>query len=56
MAKSSRILLALSCKVCKKQNYITVKSKINSQEALALSKFCNKCKKVTEHKEKKKLD
>ncbi|QQG44702.1 MAG: 50S ribosomal protein L33 [Candidatus Roizmanbacteria bacterium] len=54
--KSSRILLGLTCEVCKKQNYVIEKSKINTPEALTLKKYCNKCKKHTAHKEKKKLD
>jgi len=56
MAKSNRILVGLVCKDCNQQNYVTVRSKVNTQEPLKLRKFCNKCKKQTDHKEKKKLD
>lgn len=54
--KSTRIHLGLTCEICKKQNYVITKSKINTPDALKLSKYCNHCKKHTPHKEKKKLD
>ncbi|NTU46599.1 50S ribosomal protein L33 [Candidatus Roizmanbacteria bacterium] len=54
--KSSRILVGLICTVCDKQNYVVDKNKINTTGALKLNKYCNKCRKHTEHKEKKKLD
>ncbi|MFH1827271.1 MAG: 50S ribosomal protein L33 [bacterium] len=53
--KGSRVLLGLVCTVCNKQNYVTERSKVNSKEALKLKKYCNRCKKHTLHKEKKKL-
>lgn len=53
--KGSRVLVGLVCTVCKKQNYVAQKNKINTTTALALKKYCNKCKKHTDHKEKKKL-
>lgn len=53
--KGSRTQIGLVCTICNKQNYITEKSKVNTTEALKLKKFCNKCRKRTEHKEKKKL-
>ncbi|MBI1862610.1 50S ribosomal protein L33 [Candidatus Microgenomates bacterium] len=53
--KGSRVLLGLVCEVCNKQNYVTEKNKINTTEAIKLKKYCNKCKKTTLHKEKKKL-
>lgn len=54
--KSSRILVGLICEICNKQNYVVEKNKINTTSALKLKKYCNKCKKSTAHKEKKKLD
>ncbi len=54
--KGSRILFGLTCEVCKKQNYVVEKNKVNTTTALKLQKYCNKCKKHTPHKEKKKLD
>ena len=53
--KSSRVLLGLVCDVCKKQNYITQKNKLETPTALKLNKYCNQCRKVTPHKERKKL-
>ena len=53
--KGSRVLIGLVCEICKKQNYVTIKNKINTTEALKLKKYCNKCQKQTLHKEKKKL-
>lgn len=54
--KDQRLLLALVCTVCKSQNYITNRNKINTPEKLALTKFCRRCKKHTPHKESSKLD
>ena len=51
--KSNRILVKLVCSVCKSQNYLTEKNKINDPDKLALQKFCRTCKKRTEHKEAK---
>ncbi len=57
MAKrSSRVQVGLICEVCKTQNYVTEKSKLNTTEGLALKKFCKKCKTIRKHKESKKLD
>lgn len=53
--KGSRTLVGLICEVCGKQNYVTQKNKVNTTEALKLIKYCNKCRKRTAHKEKKKL-
>lgn len=54
--KSARVLVGLVCEVCNKQNYVVPKNKLNTTTALKLNKYCNKCKKHTPHKEKKKLD
>lgn len=48
-------MIGLVCEVCNKQNYVTEKNKVNTTEAVKLKKYCNKCKKTTMHKEKKKL-
>lgn len=53
--KGSRILVGLICEQCKKQNYVVQKNKVNTQEGLKLKKHCNRCKKHTLHKEKKKI-
>lgn len=54
--KEQRIILGLVCTVCKRQNYVTERSKINTPEKLKLVKYCKQCKKHTEHKEVNKLD
>ena len=53
--KGPRQPLALVCTVCKSQNYITEKSKVNTPDKLILKKYCRKCRKKTEHKETSKL-
>ena len=57
MAKKggARITVGLDCKVCKRRNYVTTRNKLNTKDKLALEKFCNQCRKVTEHKEVEKL-
>jgi large subunit ribosomal protein L33 len=54
--KGSRTLIGLTCEVCKRQNYVTVKNKINTTNPIKLKKYCKKCNKRTAHKENKKLD
>lgn len=54
--KGSRILIGLTCVVCKRLNYVIEKNKLNTTSSLKLKKYCRTCKKHTEHKEKKKLD
>jgi len=53
--KGTRQLLALVCSVCKNQNYITEKNKTNTPDKLVFKKYCRRCKRRTEHKEKSKL-
>ncbi len=54
MAKpGNRERITLMCTECKEENYRTVKNKKNTVEKLALNKYCSKCQKTTEHKEKK---
>ena len=53
--KGSRVLIGLTCSICSNQNYVTEKNKINSTGSIKIKKFCAKCRKHTDHKEKKKL-
>jgi large subunit ribosomal protein L33 len=59
--KGAREIVALVCSVCKNQNYVTTRNKVNMQEKakdvakLVLKKYCKFCKKRTEHKETTKL-
>lgn len=54
--KDQRELMALLCTVCKSQNYISVRNKVNTPEKISLKKYCAHCKKHTLHKETSKLD
>ena len=54
--KGSRVTVGLTCSVCKRQNYVTVKNKVNTTQSFEMKKYCLKCRKKTLHKEKKKLD
>ncbi len=59
--KGAREIIGLICTVCKSQNYVTERNKINLQNSpkkitkLELKKFCKRCKQVTLHKETTKL-
>lgn len=53
--KGARVKFGLVCEVCKSQNYISEKNKINTVDAIKLKKYCKVCRKRTDHKEKKKL-
>lgn len=53
--KGARVKFGLTCEVCKSTNYISEKNKINTVDAIKLTKYCKVCKKKTSHKEKKKL-
>ena len=52
--KDQRELMAMVCSVCKHQNYISVRNKINTPEKISLKKYCRHCKKHTIHKEGRK--
>lgn len=53
--KGPRQIIALVCTVCKRQNYVVEKNKINKPEKLVLKKYCKKCRKITDHKESSKF-
>ena len=53
--KGSRMVVGLTCEVCKRLNYVVQKNKINTTGSLKLKKYCKNCRKHTMHKEKKKL-
>lgn len=57
--KGAREIVALICSVCKSQNYITARNKVNmdtkGKGKLELKKYCKHCKKVQLHKETTKL-
>lgn len=43
----------LACLDCKMENYISKKNKKTQTEKIELSKYCEKCRKHTTHREKK---
>lgn len=57
--KGARELVALICTVCKNQNYITERNKVNmdtkGKGKLQVSKYCKHCRKTQPHKEFSKL-
>ncbi|KKS96933.1 MAG: 50S ribosomal protein L33 [Candidatus Woesebacteria bacterium GW2011_GWB1_43_14] len=55
MAKGSREVVAMKCRDCKAQNYITTRNKVNIEGKLVVKKYCRNCRKITEHKETIKL-
>jgi large subunit ribosomal protein L33 len=56
MAKGgARELVAMICSVCKSQNYITTRNKVNMEKKLEIKKYCKICRKATPHKETSKL-
>ncbi|MGI4831640.1 MAG: 50S ribosomal protein L33 [Janthinobacterium lividum] len=48
-----REIVTLQCPVCKNRNYSTTKNKRTTTGRLEFSKFCNTCRKHTDHKETK---
>jgi large subunit ribosomal protein L33 len=53
--KGARELVALICTVCKNQNYITERNKLNMESKLEIKKYCKFCRKQQLHKESLKL-
>src|ERR1700686_3279512 len=49
-----REIITLQCPECKNRNYSTTKNKKTTTGRLEFSKFCNTCRKHTDHKETKK--
>jgi large subunit ribosomal protein L33 len=51
MASDKRVNVTLECTECKRRNYITKKSKVNTRERIELNKYCRFERKHTLHKE-----
>jgi len=51
--KADRIIITLACAECKERNYVTEKNRRNDSGRLALSKYCPRCRKHTEHREQR---
>lgn len=45
--------IILKCTECGDENYIATKNKRTHPEKFEIKKFCKKCNKMTNHKEKK---
>ena len=43
----NRSIITLECTACKERNYSTTKNKKKTQDKLALSKYCPRCRKHT---------
>lgn len=41
------------CSVCGEENYIGTKDKRKHPDRVVIKKYCKRCNKMTEHKEKK---
>lgn len=57
--KGNREIVTLVCGVCKNQNYMTSRNKVNMEVKgkgkLTLDKYCGHCRKVQPHKESSKF-
>ena len=51
MASDKRVSVTLECTECKRRNYITKTSKVNTRARIELSKYCRFERKHTLHKE-----
>jgi large subunit ribosomal protein L33 len=46
-----RVHVTLACEICKRRNYITMKSKVNDRERIEMKKYCRWDRQHTTHKE-----
>lgn len=59
--KGARELVGMICSICKSQNYVTERNKVNmaaktdGPTKLNIKKYCKTCRKSTLHKETSKL-
>lgn len=45
--------IIFKCSVCGEDNYISSRNKRAKPEKMVVNKYCSRCQKKTEHKEKK---
>ena len=45
--------ITFKCSVCGEENYIGTRNKKKKPEKMTIKKYCSRCDKKTEHKEKK---
>ena len=48
-----RTKITLACTECKQRNYNTMKDKKTHPDRMEIKKYCPRCNKQTQHKEKK---
>jgi large subunit ribosomal protein L33 len=54
MAKKGKVQkFLLKCPECSERNYVTPKNVVNTNEKLAMNKYCARCRKHTTHAETK---
>jgi len=53
--KGARQIFAFICTVCKSQNYVGERNRVNVTEKMELNKYCRRCRKHTAHKETSKM-
>ena len=57
--KGAREIVSMTCSICKNQNYITERNKVNmdtkGKGKLGLQKYCKWCRKIQLNKETSKL-
>lgn len=49
--KGARQMFNLQCSICKYKNYLMSKNTTQIKDKLNFNKFCNNCRKVTDHLE-----
>ncbi len=55
MATSKRDEIILACSECGEHNYLGTRNKRTHPDKIELKKYCSRCRKMTVHKEIKKL-
>lgn len=45
--------ITFKCSACGEENYIGTRNKKKHPEKMVIKKYCKKCNKMTEHKEKR---
>ena len=53
MAGKGRENIIFKCSECNEENYLGTRNKRKHPEKMTIKKYCSRCNKMTEHKEKK---
>ena len=51
--KDVRMTITFACTECKERNYTSQKNRRNDPNRLEINKYCQRCRKHTQHKEQK---